>query len=76
MSTIIGAVALVAILAWLFGRKRQRPIPAPEDDLETPVDQAELERAERELADDAGAKPARDGLVDEDDDDWGPGARP
>jgi hypothetical protein len=74
MSTIIGVAALVAILVWLFGRKRPTA-PAPEDDLETPVDRALLEEAEQELADDPDAKPARDGEVD-DDDDWGPGARP
>ncbi len=75
METIIGAAALIAILIWLFGRKSPGAKPAPEDDLETPVDQALLDEAEQELADDPGAKPARDGLVDEDDD-WGPGARP
>ncbi|MEO8449456.1 MAG: hypothetical protein ABI647_06690 [Gemmatimonadota bacterium] len=75
MTTIIGAAALIAILVWLFGRKRPGAAPAPEDDVETPVDHELLEEAEREVADDPGAKPSKDGFV-EDDDDWGPGARP
>jgi hypothetical protein len=48
-------------------------MPAPEDDVKTPIDHAALEEAEREL-NDPRARPLCDG-IDEDDDDWGPGTR-
>ena len=70
---IIGVVALVAILAWLFRGKRSRPAPAPEDGIDTAIDHRALEEAERELAEDSQAHPVND---ERDDDDWGPGATP
>jgi hypothetical protein len=68
------AIALIAaFLAWLLGvGKRKRPT-APEDDLSTPIDEAELDEAERAVRNDPDAKPAAD-AVDSDDDDWGPGS--
>ncbi|MGE0443351.1 MAG: hypothetical protein AB7L66_08820 [Gemmatimonadales bacterium] len=67
MLTILGTIAVVGVLIWVFGGGRQRAVPAPEDDVTTPVDYDELEAAERELAEDA------DPRTLEDDDDWGPG---
>jgi hypothetical protein len=73
MGLWIGVAVLGALLVWLF-LPRRRSMPAPEDDVKTPIDQAELEEAERELGDDPGARPLDRG-VDDDQDDWGPGAR-
>ncbi len=72
MTVLIGVVALVAIMGWLFTRVGPRPAAAPEDDVVTPVDRAELAAAERELAEADGAEALGD---DEGEDDWGPGAR-
>ncbi|MEP6591219.1 MAG: hypothetical protein ABJC19_08540 [Gemmatimonadota bacterium] len=72
---ILGAFA-AAFLAWLLGVGPRRAAPAPEDDLATPVDEDELEAAEREVRDDGTAKPIGEALAGEegaDDDDWGPG---
>jgi len=73
MTLWIGVAVLGALLVWLFLPSR-RPLPAPEDDVETSIDQEELAEAERELEDDPGARPLERGL-DDDQDDWGPGAR-
>lgn len=68
------AIALVAaFLAWLLGVGRRERPAAPEDDLRTPIDAAELDEAERAVRDDPDAKPAAD-VVEDDDDDWGPGS--
>lgn len=67
---IVGVVAIVGLLLWLFGGPRRRAMPAPEDDVTTPVDGDELAAAERELAEDDGAVEADD---DDAHDDWGPG---
>lgn len=72
MASLIGLVALVAVLVWLLGPARRRRTPAPEDDVASPVDQAELEEAEAGLRDDPRARPVEDGF-DDDEDDWGPG---
>ena len=72
MGTFVTIVAPIGLLVWFIGGKRTRRTPAPEDDVETPVDRAELEEAERELGEDESARPLRDG-VDDDEDDWGPG---
>ena len=69
---IIGVVALVALLAWLFRGKRARPVSVPEDDPDPAIDHRALEAAERELAED----PEAHSVDDERDDDWGPGAPP
>lgn len=75
MSAWIGIVVIAALLLWLLGvGKRQDRRHAPEDDVDTPIDQAELDAAEREIRDDPDAKAAAD-AVDNDDDDWGPGTR-
>ena len=71
MASVIGFVALIAILVWFLAPARRKPQPAPEDDIATPIDRAELEDAERELAEDPG--PRQFGEPEEDDD-WGPGA--
>lgn len=69
MGSLLVVGLVVAVLVWLVrGGPTRRAVPAPEDDITTPIDRDELEAAERELADDA---EARD--VDADDDDWGPG---
>jgi hypothetical protein len=74
MAELLGVVAIVAVVVWLLGSRR-RPVPAPEDDVTSPVDHSELEAAERELGEDLKARPLHDGFEDEDADDWGPGAR-
>jgi hypothetical protein len=71
MGAWIGIVVIGLFLVWLLGLGKRRPI-APEDDVETLVDQDELADAEREIKDDPTAKPAADAVAD-DDDDWGPG---
>lgn len=73
MTLLIGLAVLAALGIWLFLPQR-RSMPAPEDAVKTPIDQAELEEAERELREDRGARPLDQGL-DDDRDDWGPGAR-
>jgi hypothetical protein len=75
MAGLIGAAALIAVVLWLFARRRPRAAPAPEDDIETPVDEALLAEAERELEEDPEARPLHDGFEKEDADDWGPGTR-
>lgn len=73
MGAWIGIIAIAALLFWLLGiGKRQDRRPAPEDDVDTPIDQAELDAAEREVRNDPDAKAAAD-AVDNDDEDWGPG---
>ncbi len=69
--SLVGLVALIAILLWLVGAGKRGPLPAPEDDIDTPLDRDELAEAEAELAEDAGARPIDEAL---DEDDWGPGA--
>jgi hypothetical protein len=72
MATVLGVAVLAALLMWLLGAGRS-PVPvAPEDDVETPLDAAELAEAERELREDPEARPIHDAF-DDDDDDWGPG---
>ena len=73
MTLLIGLALLVALGVWLLLPSRKPP-PAPEDDVAGPIDRAELEQAERELREDPGARPLEHGL-DDDKDDWGPGAR-
>ena len=70
-ATLIGLVLLVAILFWLIAPRR-RPPAAPEDDLDTPVDEEALAEAERALREDARPRERADGFEDEEDD-WGPG---
>lgn len=70
MAEWIGVAVFVALLVWLLFPK-QRTVPAPEDDVTTPIDHAELEEAERGLKQDKQAR-----SVDEADEEeyWGPGA--
>ncbi len=68
----IAIAVIAAFLVWLLGVGRREPV-APEDDVTTPIDADELERAEREIKDDPDAKAAAD-AVDPDDEDWGPGS--
>lgn len=70
MTTILIAVLLVFVLGvWLL-RPKVKPAPDPWEDGE-PVDESELEAAEREVRDlDVHQKP-EDGFEG---DDWGPGA--
>lgn len=69
MAILIGTLAAVALAVWLFGGRR-RPPPAPEDDVVTGVDREALAEAERDLA----ADRAAESLVEDEEDDWGPGA--
>jgi hypothetical protein len=74
MSALIALALVAAVLVWFMAPGRRQRSVAPEDDVETPIDQDELAEAERELREDEGARPLHDGR-DEDDDDWGPGTR-
>ena len=69
---LIAIVAVAGALIWLFGRRRRPVLPAPEDDVATPIDRHELDQAEHELAEDENPRSLHDGWDDEDD--WGPGA--
>lgn len=67
-----------ALIIWLFrptrlAGPRPRALPAPEDDITTPIDKDELEAAERELEQDRGARAL--GEDPDAEDDWGPGTR-
>jgi hypothetical protein len=72
MGPWIGVALLGALLFWLFMPARRRSMPSPEDDVNTPIDHAELEEAERELQQDPRPRALEHG-VDDDEDDWGPG---
>lgn len=77
MGQVIGIVALLALLGWFLGFGRARPLPAPEDDLVTPVDHNELAEAEREVMSE-GVRPIHEALKQEvqdgeEEEDWGPG---
>lgn len=72
LSTWIGVAVIGALLVWLLGLGKRKPI-APEDDVDSPIDHDELVEAEREIKNDPTAKPAAD-AVDDDDEDWGPGS--
>ena len=72
---LIGLALLAALVFWLFGLGRRRTLPAPEDDVESPMDEESLAEAERELKEDRGARPLQDGFEEGDTDDWGPGTR-
>jgi hypothetical protein len=76
MSLYVGVAALIALFLWLTGVGRSPRLPAPEDDVTTPIDHDELAAAERELRDDAGARPIQETAESDPDDpdDWGPGA--
>jgi hypothetical protein len=77
MAGLLGFAALIAVVVWLIGIGRRpgpRSMPAPEDDVKTPIDHAALEEAERELKDPR-ARPLYESLESEDADDWGPGTR-
>lgn len=73
ISTWVGIAAIAVLLFWLLGIGKRQDAHPPEDDVETPIDHAELDAAEREIRDDPDAKAAAD-AVDNDDDDWGPGS--
>ena len=73
MGLWIGMAVLAVLVGWLFRPRRRRVMAAPEDDVTTPIDHAELEEAERELKQDPRARSLDEGVNDEDD--WGPGAR-
>ena len=74
MSGLIALALVAALVVWLLAPGRRRRV-APEDDVGTPIDEDELAQAERELRDDRGARPLRDGYDKEEGDDWGPGTR-
>ena len=71
LGTWIGVAVIAALLVWLLGLGKRKPI-APEDDVDTPIEHDELSEAEREIKDDPTARPAADSVDDEDD--WGPGS--
>ena len=68
------AVAL-ALLFWLFRPVPRRGVPAPEDDVRTPIDRDELDAAEREVRRDRQAKSLGSQAEEDVEDDWGPGTR-
>lgn len=75
MGSLIGIAAIMALLLWLLGVGKARPVPAPEDDVFTTIDTDELAEAEAELAEDPSARPIHEAMEGEDDDeDWGPGS--
>jgi hypothetical protein len=73
MGLWIGVALLIALVWWLF-LPRRRTARAPEDDVRSPIDRDELAEAERDLERDPRARPLEQGWDDEEDD-WGPGAR-
>jgi len=77
VSTLIVIALVAAFLVWLLGLGRGRRVVAAEDDVVTPLDENELEAAEREVRNDGSARPIGEAMADEeggDDDDWGPGS--
>lgn len=80
MGAMIGLAALAALFAWLMGFGSHRAPPAPEDDIETPIDADELALAELEIRDDRSARAIGDALAGEvaedgeEEEDWGPGS--
>jgi hypothetical protein len=66
--TWVGIALIAVLLIWLLGVGKRKPV-APEDDVDTPIDEEELAEAEAELKDDPDARPTGD----DDEDDWGPG---
>lgn len=73
MGQLIGVAALVAVLAWLLGFGKRQHLPAPEDDVDTPIAADELAEAEAEVMG-GDARPINEALAgEEDEDDWGPG---
>ena len=75
MTGLIGLALLVALVFWRFGVVRRRTEPAPEDDVDSPIDEESLSEAERELKADQSARPLQDGFEEGETDDWGPGSR-
>ena len=73
MGTLLTVAVILAFLAWLLFPRR-RSMPAPEDDVASPIDKEELAAAERELSEDPGARPL-DQASEDVEDDWGPGTR-
>lgn len=78
MGSLIGLAALAALFAWLLGIGTRRPIPAPEDDVESPIERDELAEAEAELREDRSARSIGEALAaepgEEEEEDWGPGS--
>ncbi|HEV8597846.1 MAG TPA: hypothetical protein VGQ69_00640 [Gemmatimonadales bacterium] len=70
MGLWLGVAVLCALLVRIFIPLR-RAIPAPEDDVATPIDKAELAEAERELESDPDPRSLEHA---DHEDDWGPGA--
>jgi hypothetical protein len=73
MGTFIAFGLMGLLLLWLLGVGRRAPTHDPMDEFEGVSDEAELEEAELEVRDDPNAKPASE-VVDDDDEDWGPGS--
>lgn len=67
-------LGLLAVLLWWLLVPRRRSLPPPEADTRVPINQAELAEAEQELKQDPRPR-SLDQAVDDDADDWGPGAR-
>ena len=74
MPTLLVVAFLVGIFLWLVLPRRKRT-PAPEDDVTTPIDEAELAAAERQLAEDPEARSLGERAEEAAEDDWGPGTR-
>ena len=73
---IIAAVAVALVLLfWLFRPVPRRAVPAPEDDVSTPIDRDELEAAERDVRGDRQARSLGSRAEEDGEDDWGPGTR-
>lgn len=73
MGSILVLALVMGLLGWLLGIGKHEREPAPEDDLTTPIDEAELAEAEAELAEAESSNSTHDITEDDDGDDWGPG---
>ena len=75
--SLLTVALLLAVVLWLVAPSRKaRRSPEPEDDVTTPIDEAELAAAERELAEDPRPRALDQGYESEEkEDDWGPGTR-
>ena len=76
MGSLIGLVLLAALFIWLLGVGTRRPVPAPEDDVTTPIGRDELAEAEAALREDRSTRSIGEALAaeggEEEDEELGP----